>query len=345
MTMHPKAGDRAAATLAQPGSWLRAEQHLETAVTHPWYRMLLRLQDSFYRANCAFWSNEGVASIFLPMTTGAISSPMGLGSDSQPVRVELAGVPTYLADSMQFGLEFGCRMHAAGTHYLMPSFRGEECDARHLSQFMHSEAEVPGELDDVISLVERYVRFITEAILAERADDIMSVAGSVSHVESMLSSSQAWTRLEFDDACGLLKGEGVIENDGWRNLSREAELDIIRECGPFTWVTHWDELAVPFYQAVDEQGRALNGDLLFGIGETVGCGQRHATDADTRQALARHGVSPDSYGWYLDMKAQTPLQTAGFGMGVERYFMWLLASRDIRDFQLMIRENGIDHQP
>ena len=26
MTMHPKAGDRAAATLAQPGSWLRAEQ-------------------------------------------------------------------------------------------------------------------------------------------------------------------------------------------------------------------------------------------------------------------------------------------------------------------------------
>lgn len=45
----------------------------------------------------------------LPITTGSISSPMGLGSDSIPVKIQLGGRDTYLADSMQFALEYGCR--------------------------------------------------------------------------------------------------------------------------------------------------------------------------------------------------------------------------------------------
>ncbi len=66
----------------------------------------------------------------LPITTGSISSPMGLGSDSIPVKIQLGGRDTYLADSMQFALEYGCRFFENGVWYIMPSFRGESEDKK-----------------------------------------------------------------------------------------------------------------------------------------------------------------------------------------------------------------------
>ena len=48
-------------------------------------------------------------TIVKTLITGSISSPMGLGSDSLPVKINLNGVSTYLADSMQFLLDYGNR--------------------------------------------------------------------------------------------------------------------------------------------------------------------------------------------------------------------------------------------
>jgi asparaginyl-tRNA synthetase len=100
--------------LTAPATWRDPGSHLATALTDPWYRMLLELTDVAQRATAQFWYERGVRAAYLPVTTGSISSPMGLGSNSTPVKVNLQGVPTYLADSMQFLLEYGCRMNEAG---------------------------------------------------------------------------------------------------------------------------------------------------------------------------------------------------------------------------------------
>ena len=97
----------------------------------------------------------------LPVTTGSISSPMGRGSDSLTVRINLEGIDTYLADSMQFLLEYGCRLNLKGVYYVMPSFRGEKADERHLCQFYHSEAEIPGKLENVMNLVDEYIKYLS----------------------------------------------------------------------------------------------------------------------------------------------------------------------------------------
>jgi aspartyl/asparaginyl-tRNA synthetase len=332
--------------LHAPSSWRDPGSHLEVALRDPWYRGVIALQDGVSRATVAFWHSRGVRAAHLPITTGAVSSPMGLGSDSTAVEVDLAGVPTFLADSMQFGLEFACRLNETGSYYLMPSFRGENCDESHLSQFFHSEAEVPGSLDDVMVLVEDYVRFVSASLLEESSDLIARCAGTTAHVEALVDRPGGFERLTFDEAVAVLDGFGVTTgpSGAWRSLSRQAERRLLASCGQFVWITHWDDLAVPFYQAVDG-GKALNGDLLFGVGETVGAGERHSSAIDVRCALRRHGVAEESYAWYLRMKEIAPLQTAGFGMGVERYLMWLLAAGDIRDLQLMLRDNGSVMQP
>lgn len=332
-----------------PGTWRLPDTHLETALTHPWYQLLLRLTDTLQRATVSFWHARRVRAAYLPVTTGSISSPMGLGSDSTPVRIDLEGVPTYLADSMQFLLEYGCRLWKEGCYYVMPSFRGEQPDPTHLCQFYHSEAEISGGLDDVISTIEGYVKHLARVFLAEMGEDIERIAGDVIHIERMLDIDR-FERLTFNEATTILgSDENYVKEvaPGARTLTRAAERELMRYCGEFVWVTHMDHLSVPFYQAFEPTDGSLarNGDLLFGIGETVGCGERHATASDVRRALALHRVPETDYAWYTRMREIAPMQTSGFGMGVERFFMWLLRHDDIRDLQMLIRVNGQQINP
>jgi asparaginyl-tRNA synthetase len=311
-----------------------------------WFSTLVDVQDLITFETAAFWRSRGVKSLHLPVTTGSISSPMGLGSDSLPVEIELFGVKTFLADSMQFLLEYGCRLAARGAYYLMPSFRGEQADSTHLNQFFHSEAEIPGGLDDVIETADAYVRHLAAAALDQLGPQIMEIVGSTWHIESFLGSSSS--RLTFDEAAKLLANEdGAIRPmNGWREITRHGERKLIEKLGPAVWLTHYDRQAVPFYQAYEKTGgSARNADLLPGPGEIIGCGERHTTADEVRAALMDHQVSEEEYRWYTELKSTYPLLTSGFGMGVERFVMWLLDEQDIRRIQLVERYNGISCLP
>jgi asparaginyl-tRNA synthetase len=338
---------------AIPGSWRSPHTHYIHAMDSEWFRALVVFQDVITVTTATFWRSRGVRTLHLPITTGSISSPMGLGSDSKPVAVNLHGVDTYLADSMQFMLEYGCRLNENGTYYVMPSFRGEDADATHLCQFFHSEAEVPGGLDDVIAVVEQYLLALTKALVEEEGALVERVAGGLGHVENLLDRDGELRRLTFDEASALLGDDARFvvthtEDHGKsRTLTRAGEHELMRRLGQFVWVTDFDHLAVPFYQAYtdDSMSWARNADLLFGAGETVGAGERHMNGDDTRRALAAHGVAEAPYEWYIAMKDLRPMRTSGFGLGIERYLMWLLQHDDIRDMQLLPRFNGVDIVP
>ncbi|MFJ4706773.1 asparagine synthetase A [Streptomyces anulatus] len=312
----------------------------------PWFSTLVEVQDLITFETAVFWRGRGVRNVHLPVTTGSVSSPMGLGSDSLPVEVELFGARTFLADSMQFLLEYGCRLAEHGTYYLMPSFRGEPADDTHLNQFFHSEAEIPGGLDEVIATADAYVRHLAQAALDQLGPRIAAAAGGTRHVEDFLHTDTA--RLTFDEAAQILAGDAasIRSTDGRREITRHGERRLIDKLGPAVWLTHYDRRSVPFYQAYEgEDGTARNADLLLGPGEILGCGERHVTADQVRGALRDHRVAEDDYAWYVEMKSEHPLLTSGFGMGVERFVMWLLAEKDIRRIQIAERYNGVPTLP
>lgn len=331
-----------------PASWRDPDQHYLTVLRHPWYRMICELNDVIATGTVDFWSARGARMLCLPITTGSISSPMGAGSDSAPVRVTLCGQETYLADSMQFMLEFGCRLAPGGCYYVMPSFRAERPDARHLSQFIHSEAEIAGGLEDVVEAVEEYIRHLSRDILTRLGSKLARAAGDVRHLEA-LCETQTLPRITFDEAARLLERETsaiIRSHEGWRGITDVGERRLLELFGEPLWLTHMDHLSVPFYQAFDgDRRRALNADLLLGIGETVGIGERHVGVTELDEALALHGVARDEYTWYREMKRRHPLRTAGFGMGVERFLLWCLRHDDIRDIPLLLRVNGENIMP
>ncbi|MFE7271833.1 amino acid--tRNA ligase-related protein [Streptomyces sp. NPDC057623] len=321
--------------------WKNTDGYYLEVLRNPWYRTVARLQNSVSELTLDFWRARGGQTLHLPVTTGSISSPMGLGSDSLPVHIDLMGAPTYLADSMQFMLEFGCRLTGTDTYYVMPSFRGEDTDASHLCQFFHSEAEIVGSLDEVMTTVEAYLAHLTAGLLQRDADVIHECGGDVVKLEQV-ASGRPFKRVTFDQATEVLGGTGIEHEGGWRTLTREGERLLMDKLGEFVWVTHWDHLAVPFYQAFgDTEGRtALNADLLFGMGEVVGAGERHVTTEDVRRALDLHEVGHEAYAWYLGMRDFQPVRTSGFGLGIERFLMWVLDHDDIRDLQVLPRRNG-----
>ncbi len=320
----------------------RAEnlRHLEI-FDDPWYSTVLSLQSTFMTTTNAFWSGRGIPFGMLPLTTGSISSPMGRGSDSAPVEIQMGGVRTYLADSMQFGLEYLCRLSSTGAYYVAPSFRAEVEDQTHLSQFFHSEAELPVTLDELIGTIEEYLLALTTQLAP------LTTGEAGGRRSDVFRSSIP--RLSFDEAAERLADvQGAVRTHpgGWRSISQTGEHALLDLVGPAVWLTHWDSLAVPFYQAVDEDGKAICADLLLaGVGEVVGAGQRHATGDAVMKALNDHDVSPDGYSWYIQMKDHKPMLTSGFGLGVERFFMWLTGASDIRDFEILVRRYGKNIEP
>lgn len=331
-----------AAAIAPPSSWMRPGAHLEHLLDHPWYRHLLHLLDvGAWGAHC-FFRSRGAVQALLPVTTGAISSPMGLGSDSRPVRATIEGHNIFLADSMQFMLELTARIEERPTYYVMSSFRGEGADHRHLNQFFHVEVELPGGREDAMEWAEALARAMAAQLLAEASDAIEALGGDRDRISAFSAGEERFPRITHDEALAMLVGDAGAsrEEGGERIVTSHGERELCRRLGDFVWLTDMPRATVPFYQAVlpDNPHRTATADLLAGIGETLGLGERARTPADVLANLAFCEVDPAPYGWYLEMKRRNPCRTAGFGLGLERFLMWCVGGRDIRDFCLLLRD-------
>lgn len=332
-----------------PESWREPDSHLRALLTESWYKAISALTHEAIHATYQFFYGKGFLATAMPLTTGSISSPMGLGSDSLPVRAVIQGLETYLADSMQFMLELGTRIHGGRpAYYVMPTFRGEPADERHLTQFYHAEVEIVGGLNDVMLLAEEYILAITRNIFSAASDIIDEVAGTTKHVEDLLTRG-AFPRLRFEQAIEELRTfDNATEKlkDGTVRLTSYGERRLIENYGDFIWVTHMPWKTVPFYQACEDgTSMSKSADLLAGIGEILGSGERATSEEDVLSNLAAQHIDPAPYDWYIQMKREWPLRTSGFGLGLERYLLWLTRTKDIRNIPLLVRNHDRVHKP
>lgn len=324
--------------------------HIHHLLTDRWYQTLFGLFSLTLEASHDFFKAEKIPPSLFPITTGSVSSPMGLGSDSLPVKVRIRENDVYLADSMQFSLEIGARLSGKGAYYVMPTFRGEPMDERHLNEFFHAEAEIIGNLDDVMGLIQRYVLFLARTAHDRMGKEISDVAGNLAHIDALLSKpEQHFKRVEYKKAVEELRPiEGALASCGtdFPTITSKGEAELIRRYGEFTWVTHMPWNNVPFYQARDGNTEySMTADLLAGIGEVVGCGQRVLSPKDVDESLAVHEVHSNGYEWYRSMREVSEIQTSGFGMGLERFILWLTRKKDIRECMLLIRNHDFISYP
>lgn len=334
-----------------PQSWKKPREHFNAALDHPWYKLLFDLQSSIVFFTYDFFRMKNMAAVLNPITCNSVTSPMGLGSDSLPVSIHLFGEKTFLADSMQFHLEYILRQgKKSGVFYIMPTFRGEDPDERHLNQFYHIEAEIIGGLEKVINLLNEYLIYVIGHIYKQHRTDISRVVGTTQHLSHFLQRGIDIPRLRFSEAIKLL-GNDPSNYTYFENkiigLSNQGENRLIKVREDGLWLTHLPRMGVPFYQAdaPDDQYASLAADLLIGIGEVIGSGQRHETYSSLLNGIRYRGVDASEYEWYLRLKKEYPSLTSGFGIGLERMLLWITKHNDIRDIPLISRLKNIESTP
>jgi asparaginyl-tRNA synthetase len=336
--------------ISTPASWSQPSGHLEHLLQHRWYYHLYHLLDAGAWGAHLFLRKRGATQALVPLTTSAVSSPMGKGSDSLPVQATIGGRDIYLADSMQFMLELTVRINSAPSYYVAPSFRGEPGDYRHLNQFFHVELELPGGQAEAEAWAEGLIRFLARHLLETAKTHLLAMGADLSRIAALGGTEGSFPRIEFDDAVALLSDDPratSIGADAQLTISEHGERELCRRLGDFTWLCALPRAVVPFYQAVRSSNTrtTATADLLAGIGETLGLGERAYSGAEVLRNLAFCGVDPAAYSWYVDMKRAYPRRTAGFGLGLERFLMWCVGGQDIRDFCLLLRDSSGRGEP
>lgn len=329
-----------------------------------YFHYISELRHKIHIATDEYWSSkQNATSIDLFMLTPSISSPMGPSSDSEAIPIHFGGLDTFLVDSAQFGLEPLLLNGFEKVYCYLPSLRGEDFDNRHLNQFYHCEAEINGSLEELIPLIDEYVKHLLKMLLEN--DKLISLLSANYEVTKKAIydslAQQDFPRISFDDAVNLLedngKGNLIVYSDSGRSFSTSAEIElavILDHKAPF-WVYGYDRDTVPFYQKPDPKNseRVLNADLIFPPilknafgGEGVGCGQRQDSEPEMFTSLKRQGISGEAYEWYIHMRTLPQYKTtSGFGLGIERFMAWILGRDNIRDMILYPRLKGIKTLP
>ncbi|MBG0730901.1 asparagine synthetase A [Mycoplasma sp. 'Moose RK'] len=318
-------------------------------VTQERYSRILRI---FSEINfLTYKKNKKISIVNCPITTQSISSPMGLASDSLPYKVisnQNKNFKFYLADSMQFYLELFLRANnVKAVGYISQTFRGEQVDERHLHQFNHFEIELVSSLNETKKTVIKYIKYIIKNLLKYSSQDL-DYFNSSNTIRLKKWLKLRTINVSHEDAISTLKKEyreGIEIKQGFEIINSNGEKYLIKKYkNKIIWLESFPHELVPFYQK-NKNGKAVNSDLLMGIGEIVGAGERSETYNETLKSLLDHGNNPTNYGWYLEMKKQIPLKSSGFGMGLERFLLFLINEVDIRNVQLIPRETDLEILP
>ena len=97
-----------------------------------------------------------------------------------------------------------------------------------------------------------------------------------------------------------------------------------------------------FYMRMNEDGKTVAAvDLLVpGIGELVGGSQREERYDMLMKRIEEMGLEADDYSWYMDLRRFGTVKHAGFGLGFERFVMYLTGISNIRDVLPFPRTTG-----
>lgn len=343
----------------------RSKTYFRDLTTHEYFDALILVRHYLKAASDEYFGKILKArNIDLFMLTPCISSPMGPGSDSEAVPIKFGKHDSYLVDSSQFGFEPLLFQGIEKVYCYLPSMRGENPDARHLNQFFHCEAEIIGTLEDLMPIIEGYIKVLSSMMIA--LEPLVSRMSrnpySTRKTLRNIVTSNSFKRISFGKAYGILRSSNSTakyteKTKFGRQISSDGERFLAQREGDSLpiWMHGFDRDAVPFYQKPDpkDESKVINADLLFPpitkkgfSGEIVGSGQRQDDPKEMKESLRRQGISPKPYKWYIDLRRQRGYRTtSGFGLGIERFIAWSLGYENIRDVILYPRLKNVVTMP
>jgi asparaginyl-tRNA synthetase len=303
----------------------------------------------FYHERGFFWIHtpiittsdaEGAGELFRVSTLDLANLPR-TGDGQIDFTQDFFGKQAYLTVSGQLNVETYC-LALSRVYTFGPTFRAENSNtSRHLAEFWMIEPEIAfANLNDNANLAEEFLRYIFQAVLTERADDMAFFAERVdrtcvSRLEAFLTSS--FERMTYTDAIAALDKSGRTFEYPVRwgiDLQSEHERYLTEDLvGRPVVVTDYPKEIKAFYMRLNDDGRTVAAmDVLApGIGEIIGGSQREERLDVLDQRLEAMGLDKRVYWWYRDLRRYGTVPHAGFGLGFERAINYVTGLANIRD--------------
>ncbi|MBC7197061.1 MAG: asparagine--tRNA ligase, partial [Deferribacterales bacterium] len=279
---------------------------------------------------------EGAGEMFRVTTLkeGEKITPEGLKDD-------FFGKAAYLTVSGQLNVEnFACSLGKVYT--FGPTFRAENSNTpKHASEFWMIEPEVAfATLKENMELAEDFVKYLISHLLKYSREDLELFfnfvdKGLEGKLNNVLDSS--FERLEYKDAIKILEKSGKkfeFEVGYGKDLQTEHERYLTEEYFKKpVFVINYPKTIKPFYMYQNDDKKTVAAmDLLVpGVGELIGGSQREDRLDLLKKAINDLGMNEEDYWWYLELRKYGTVPHSGFGLGFERFLMFVTGVSNIRD--------------
>jgi asparaginyl-tRNA synthetase len=247
------------------------------------------------------------------------------------------------------GETFACAL--SNIYTFGPTFRAENSNtSRHAAEFWMIEPEMAFcDLAGDMDLAEALVKFLVRDMLEHHEGDLEIFEKFVDKgLRERLEfvASRSFERISYTDAVVLLQQSGETFQypvEYGLNLQSEHErwLSENHFKKPVTVFNYPKEIK-PFYMRINDDGKTVAAmDLLVpGIGEIIGGSQREERLDVLTENFTHHGIDPEAYAWYADLRKFGSVPHAGFGLGFERLLMFVTGMANIRDVIPFARTPG-----
>ena len=248
-----------------------------------------------------------------------------------------------------------------------PTFRAENSNTtRHLAEFWMIEPEaafmdLAGDMD----LAEGLCKHLIARVLTNSMDDLAFLDARLAEEEATKPKEQRaelglidrlkfvlenpFERITYDSAIDILLRSKPYQKKQFQfpvewgiDLQSEHERYLVeKHFKKPVIVTGYPAQIKAFYMRTNapgdfgysEKGRTVAAmDVLFpGIGEIIGGSQREERLELLEARMAEMNVPADELWWYLDTRRFGTVPHAGFGMGLERFVLFVTGMGNIRD--------------
>ena len=223
-----------------------------------------------------------------------------------------------------------------------PTFRSENSNTvKHASEFWMIEPEMCfADLKDDMDLAEDMVKYIIKYVMDNCPEEMTFFNTFIdknlfNKLNNVINSDFA--RITYTDAIKELEKN----NDNFEfpvhwgtDLQTEHERYLCEVLfNKPVFVTDYPTEIKAFYMKQNPDGKTVAAaDLLApGIGEIIGGSQREDNLDILEKKIKDLNMNQENYWWYLDLRKYGSARHAGFGLGFERFMMYLTGMQNIRD--------------
>ena len=315
------------------------------------FNAVFRVRSEAQFALHQFFNSQGFVNIQAPILTSSDCEGAGelfrvstqdiyAGKKLDP-KDELFGKSVFLSPSCQ--LEGEAFATAMGKVYTFgPSFRAENSNTvKHANEFWHIEPEMAFyELEDDMDVMESMIKYVINYLFDKCGDELKFFdsfveKGLIDKLNNVRNSEFA--RVTYTDAIKELeKNNDKFEfKASWgSDLQSEHEKFLSEKVYKRpVFVYNYPKDIKAFYMRLNDDGKTVKAtDLLVPeIGELCGASEREERYDVLMNRINELGLNEKDYRWFLNLRKFGTVKHSGFGMGFDRFIMYVTGMQNIRD--------------